>query len=166
MGFTDEHPVTRSNASTLWKYFKSLTHGDEKVDLLKKIKSNKELSRDYAIIKRNYKIQDFNFQNEGEILEVLAIEQLYQEFPENAYFITGGYEYHEKFSHKTIGELDLLVANRGDCSAVAIGEAKLGTRKMLNKAYQQIQRFEDFLIRNNVGQRPESAGEQQWPEAS
>lgn len=164
MGFTYEYPVSRRHASTLWKYFKSLTHGEENISLLKKIKSNKELRRDYEIIKRNYQVQDFYFQNEGEVLEILAIEYLYQEYPENQYFITGGYEYHDDYSNKTIGELDIYIGNRSDCSVVAIGETKLGTRKMLNKAYKQIQRFENFLIHKNVGHRPK--GSQKQPDAA
>lgn len=154
MGYTFEYPVTRSNATVLWRYFKSLTHGDENLDLLEKIKRSADLKRDYEIILRNYKEQDFFFESEGEILEVLAIQLLYQEFPENTYYISGGFEYHESYSPKTIGELDLYVGRRDNCEAVAIGEAKLGRRNMLNKARRQLARFENFLVDHNVGSVP------------
>lgn len=149
MGYTIEYPVSRSNATILWRYFKGMVSGNEDSQLLAKINSSPELKRDYDIIIANYYEQGFDFGNEGEILEVLAIQYLYEEFPENMYFITGGVKYHKAYSPQTIGELDLFVGRRDTCESIAVGEAKLGTRKMLNKAKRQIGRFEDFLIDHN-----------------
>lgn len=149
MGYTFEYPLERNDARTLWFYFRSLAQGNEDLNLLNKIKKSPALFRDYQIILRNYQEQDFHFEAEGEVLEILAIHKLYQEFPENTYFITGGVEYHEEYSSKTIGELDLFVGHRDSCMSVAVGEAKLGTRRMLKKAREQIQRFHNFLINHN-----------------
>ncbi len=157
-GFTIEYPVTRNNARLLWRYFKSLTHQPEDLNLLRKIKADPVLRRDYDIILRNYEEQDFWFQNEGEILEVLAIHHLYKEFPENHYYITGGIEYHEMGSEKTIGEIDLLVGLRDSCESYVVGEVKLGRRKMLSKAKEQLRRFENFLINHSA---PPFGGEYQ-----
>lgn len=145
MGFTFEYPIERSNARVLWMYFRSVTLGEEDTNLLAKIKNNPRLERDYEIILRNYQGQGFDFEAEGEILEILAIEALYKEFPENMYFITGGVEYHEEYSPMTIGELDLYVGRRDDCTSIAVGEAKLGRTKTLKKAKEQINRFGNFL---------------------
>ena len=150
MGFTMEYPVSRKNATVLWHYFKAFAQGVEKNDVLEKILGNAELKRDYEIILRNYQEQDFDFSNEGEILEALAIHQLYQEFPSNHYYITGGVEYHEANSPMTIGEIDLFVGLKNSCEAVVVGEVKLGRGKMLNKAKKQIQRFENFLVDHNA----------------
>ena len=156
MGFTFEYPMSRANASILWSYFKALTDGQKKLHILAKIKADPELLRDYKIILANYQEQGFEFSNEGEILEVLAIEDLYREFPENFYFITGGIEYHRANSSMTLGEVDVFVGRRDDCSSVAVGEAKLGPA--LDKAKSQILRFEGFLIDHNL---PPMLGEYQ-----
>ncbi len=150
MGFTFEYPISRGDASILWRYFKAYTMGEENSHLLEKIQNDRELKRDYEILMRNFEEQDFDFQSEGEILEALAIEFLYQEFPENLYYITGGVQYHESYSPQTIGEIDLWVGRRDTCETVAIGEAKLGTRKTLNKAKEQLRRFESFLINHDA----------------
>ncbi len=150
MGFSMEYPVSRQNATTLWHYFKSLTHGEEDVFLLDKILNDPELKRDYDIIVHSFEDQDFDFASEGEILEVLAIHDLYQDFPENIYYITGGVEYHESHSPMTIGEVDIFVGRRDTCEAVVVGEVKLGRRTTLNKAKKQIHRFENFLIDHNA----------------
>ncbi len=146
MGYSSEYPISRSNASLLWKYFKSLTQGSENFDLKKKILKDPILKRDFDIISANYEKSGFDFTNEGEVLEILVIEELYKEFPENHYYITGGVEYHEEYSPQTIGEVDLFVGVRDTCESVVVGEVKLGTRKMLNKARRQLERFENFLI--------------------
>ena len=150
MGFTFEYPLKRSHATTLWKYFRSHASGSSDANLLKTINSSPDLKRDYKIILANYEKQDFDFKSEGEVLEVLAIHQLYSEFPENLYFITGGVEYHEEFSPMTIGELDIYVGRVDTCELVAVGEVKLGSRKTLNKARKQLNRFENFLIDHNA----------------
>ncbi len=149
MGFSMEYPVSRKNATILWRYFKSLTHGSPDETVLQQILRNPELKRDYEILLRNYQEQDFDFTNEGEILEALAIHDLYNEFPENVYYITGGVMYHRADSPMTIGELDVFIGRRDSCEAVVVGETKLGTRKMLNKAKKQLSRFEDFLLDHN-----------------
>lgn len=146
MGYTLEYPVSRNNAQTLWKYFKDLAQGEDNQNLKDQILNNPAMKRDYEIIMRNYQEQDFSFSSEGDILELLAIHDMYNEFPENEYYITGGVAYHEAHSPQTIGELDLFVGRRDSCDAVLVGETKLGTRKMLNKAKDQLDRFESFLM--------------------
>lgn len=160
MGFSMEYPLARKNATVLWKYFRSLTQGKENQDILAFIKSHDELKRDYEIILRNYLDQDFEFSSEGDILEILAIQKLYEEFPSNHYYITGGMEYHEAQSTKTIGELDVFVGLKDTCEAVLVGEVKLGRGSMLHKARQQLQRFSHFLISHRAGGL---AGEFKWP---
>lgn len=146
MGFTFEYPIQRGHATTLWYYFRGLVSGNPDSALLFKIENTPELKRDYEIILAHYQEQGFDFSSEGEILESLSIESLYQEFPENMYFITGGVEYHEEYSSQTIGELDVYIGRRDSCELVAVGEVKLGTGKTLNKARKQLERFENFLI--------------------
>lgn len=150
MGFTMEYPIARDHATILWKYFRSVVLGNPNNSLKNKIFSNQTLKRDHDIIEANYREHGFDFTNEGEILELLVIEDLYEEFPENEYYITGGVEYHEEYSPKTIGEVDLFVGRRSTCESVVVGEVKLGTQKMLSKAKQQISRFENFLMDHNT----------------
>ena len=150
MGYTMEYPVTRSNATVLWKYFRSLVKGEENLNLKNKILRDSALKRDYEIILKSYSEADFDFANEGEVLELLVIDKLYKEFPENHYYITGGVEYHKEYSPQTIGEVDLFVGYRETCESVVVGEVKLGTKKMLNKAKRQLSRFENFLIEHNA----------------
>lgn len=146
MGFTFEYPIDRQHAQTLWRYFKDYSFGEPNQDLYESIQNHPQLKRDFDIIMSNFDEQGFDFQSEGEILESLAIHHLYQEFPENLYFITGSVQYHESYSPQTIGEIDILVGRRDTCETVAVGEAKLGRRKTLNKARKQLDRFENFLI--------------------
>lgn len=146
MGFTFEYPVKRHDANLLWKYFRGLAKGEKDAETYEIIQNNPELKRDHAIIINQFEKLGFDFGSEGEILEVLAIHDLYQEFPENIYFITGGVEYHESYFPQTIGEVDIFVGRRTDCSAAAVGEVKLGKYKALQKAKKQLKRFEDFLI--------------------
>ncbi len=150
MGFSLEYPLSRRNATKLWHYFKAFAQGQEDPFVLDQILSDPELKRDYEIIMRNFEEQGFDFVSEGEILEILAIHDLYQDFPENQYYVTGGVTYHHEDSPMTIGEIDLFVGSRDSCEAVVVGEAKLGTGKMLNKAKQQLDRFENFLVDHNA----------------
>lgn len=149
MGFTFEYPIKRSDATLLWRYFKKAAAGTHDIDLFKKIKQKPHLKEDFDIINSTYVEQGYDFSNEGEILESLAIHKLYQEFPSNEYFITGGIEYREA-GGPTIGELDIYVARKDNCESVALGETKLGKKKTLNKAKEQIQRFGSFLRDNHA----------------
>ena len=100
----------------------------------------------------------FSFVNEGDVLEVLSpfsvsmddpkteeneSVSLISEYPEVDYVITGGLEYH-RANGATVGELDVVVVKKQDCSVIAIGETKLGLRS-LGKAKSQLQRFVQFL---------------------
>ena len=145
MGFTFEYPIERDDAKTLWRYFKKLAYGEVDYALKKKILSEPKLKRDYDIVIKNFEEQGFDFGSEGEILEILAIEQLYREFPENHYFISGAVNYHQEYSPTIVGEIDVYVAERETCRKVAIGEVKLGRKKTLNKARQQLTRLSQFL---------------------
>jgi hypothetical protein len=148
MGFTFEYPIERQHAKILWHYLKDYSFGTENYELYEKIQNNPQLKRDFDIIMSNYDEQGFDFQSEGEVLESLAIHHLYQEFPENLYFITGSVQYHESYSPQTIGEIDVLVGRRDTCETIAVGEVKLG--RTLNKAKKQLNRFEDFLLQHDA----------------
>jgi hypothetical protein len=150
MGFTMEYPIKREDARTLWHYFKGLTEGKDDYSLYRKIQDNPDLKRDYDVIINNYLEQDFDFQAEGEILEALAIADLYREFPSNHFYITGGVTYHKPNNSQTIGEVDLFVGLKDTCEAILVGEVKLGRKKSLSKAKQQLGRFENFLIDHNA----------------
>lgn len=149
MGFTFEYPIARQDATVLWRFFESEVNGENTETQFQKIQNNPNLKRDYEIIERDYEAMGFDFAKEGDILEILAIHQLYQEFPENTYFITGGIEYKHS-GHNTLGELDIYVGRRDNCEAVAVGESKLGKKSILKKAKEQLHRFEEFLIENNA----------------
>lgn len=150
MGYTLEYPIDRGHAQILWRFFRKKVQGEVNQSLLSKIKKHPDMKRDYEIINSIYQEQGFEFINEGEILEALVINHLYSEFPENHYYITGGVKYHDNPQSLTIGEIDLFIGLREDCSSVVIGEVKLGRYVPLKKARHQLERFEDFLLDNNA----------------
>jgi|GEM_PF-1082778 len=145
MGFTFEHPLQRHNATILWDYFKGYVKGKPNLNIFRKIKESDELFRDYEIIMANYKDQGVSFGNEGDVLETLAVVDLQEIFPAPMYFITGGIVYRQSLEARTIGELDVVVADAETCAVRYVGEVKLGTGRALRKAYQQLQRFSNFV---------------------
>lgn len=93
-----------------------------------------------------YVEKDFDFDTEGEVLELLALVDLEKEYPPQEYFHTGGIEYTSRYvkQHHTMGELDIVIGRISDCKIVAIGESKLGLHR-LGKAKEQLARFMNFL---------------------
>lgn len=150
-GFTFEYPLKRDNARTLWRYFKGLVKNEPNDELFQKIWNDPEMRRDYIIINGSFREMGFDFSNEGEILEVLAIHKLYEEFPSNHYFITGGVEYSHGPSQNTLGEVDIFVGVKQTCEATAVGEVKLGWTSALKKAKKQLKRFSNFLLDYDAG---------------
>ena len=150
-GFTFEYPVTRDNARTLWTYFKGLVRGEPNEELFQEIWADPEMRRDYVIINGSYQALGFDFGNEGEVLEILAIHDLYREFPSNHYFISGSVEYKHGPDTNTMGEVDIFVGVKETCEAVAVGEVKLGWTSALKKAKKQLKRFSGFLEDYNAG---------------
>lgn len=138
-GFTHEYPLQRNNARKLWSAAQALTMGENLDDLLDRYQNNEEVYRDLVLIAENYEDMGFTFQSEGEILEILAIIELQEDFGDD-YYVYGSVFY----SDRVAGELDLIVGRVSDCQVEAIGEAKLGVR-MLGKAHKQIDRFLNFL---------------------
>jgi hypothetical protein len=138
-GFSHEYPISRTEAATLWQTFKN-ERAHQFIDL--RVANN--LSEAAAIIRRWKDPMDFDFGSEGEVLELLALNDLKKTYPEDQYFHTGGIIYHEANSHRAIGELDLVIGHRGNCEVTIVGEAKLGIGG-LPKAREQIARFRSFL---------------------
>ncbi|MFL5812269.1 MAG: hypothetical protein ACJ763_01725 [Bdellovibrionia bacterium] len=131
-GFTHEYPITRRDAESLWGTLKSESlHGTPK------------LTGNTATLYAYGRQMGFDFVNEGEVLELLAILQLKQEYPDREYFLTGSVAYGEA-GVPNMGELDIVVARRSDCGVVAVGEAKLGVNQRPHAA-QQLRRFMQFL---------------------
>ena len=144
-GFTHEYPIEREDARFLWNVFLKGQEQDRNVQ--RKISENPELQRDFSHLDENRDPMDFNFHAEGEVLELLAIVDLYDRInsEDNEYFITGGIEYSDSNDGRTIGELDLLIGYRETCEIIAVGESKLGLRN-LRKAKEQLARFRHFLM--------------------
>ncbi|MCB0413110.1 MAG: hypothetical protein KDD50_02170 [Bdellovibrionales bacterium] len=143
-GFTDEFPISRQGASLLWKFFKKVGVGQNPSPAIAdQINKNPRLSVYKELILKNFETMGFDFQSEGEILEILVLLDLHKSYSPSEYYFTGGIEYF-KGNGPTIGELDIVVGKKSDCKVVLIGEAKLGLHR-LSKAKQQIQRFVRFV---------------------
>ncbi len=138
-GFTHEYPVRRDDARKLWNLAKALVNGAHREEIERRLKNNQQMLRDFKIVADHYEQMDFDFESEGEILEILAIRDMTHQVPED-YYVYGSVFYHDRMA----GELDLMVGRRSDCQIISIGEAKLGL-KSLSKAHRQLDRFKSFL---------------------
>jgi hypothetical protein len=94
---------------------------------------------------------NFSYSAVGDVLEILspfgldsANKSINDSFPPSEYYVNGGWEY-KRDNGQTMGELDIIVARKSDCSVVALGESKLTTtkymRKRFSKARSQLKRF-------------------------
>lgn len=133
-GFTYEYPISRGEATQLWKYMKNFIQTG-----VLPHPSSARLAGFFGILVQNYDQMDFDFQSEGEVLEALAIIQLRSELSDE-YYVTGSLQY----AAKTAGELDVVVGRKADCGVEIVGEAKLNIKK-LNHAKSQLQRFKSFI---------------------
>lgn len=141
-GFTHEYPIERHDAKSLWRAAQALLRGEDIDVLRRKFDDNDDLLRDLEIVYENYQERGFDFQSEGEILEILAIEDLQQQIGDD-YYVYGSVYYQDGVA----GELDLMIGRTSDCHIETIGEAKLGL-KSLSKAHKQLERFLGFLRRH------------------
>ncbi len=135
-GFTHEFPITRQEARDLW-----LAINDD-ITSLDIVRNSERLTQLKNVLDIDGRDMGFDFKKEGDILEVFALLDLNNQYPDGEYFRTGGYEYHGD-NGRVVGELDILVGKRSDCNIVVIGETKLGV-KMIGKANEQLSRFERF----------------------
>ena len=157
-GFSFEYPITRSEAGRLWKPSKQyLDQGGQaeypklpKLDHYSEWALPLEIGQDLSsvnpeeIIKSYAPEMNFTLGNEGEVLELLASLALERSINPKKYFVTGSVAYRGVHGTRTLGELDLIVAERETCTIVAVGEVKLGLRG-LSKAMKQLKRFHGFL---------------------
>lgn len=144
-GFTHEYPIERYEATQLHRHMKARHKGETDSDALAYLKSQSPLFHKLAEIEAAADFMGFDFKNEGEVLELLALMTLQGPYPPSDYFHTGGLTYRYPNSSSTTGELDVLVAHRSNCDFVIVGEAKLG--HALGKAKGQLDRFRAFVNR-------------------
>lgn len=133
-GFDYEYDLARADARWLWDAFKR--GGNPR-------SWPRRLAKEVRLIKEYKDEMGFDFGNEGEILELLALVDLQEEYDPEEYFFTGGVQYRNQYG-RVVGELDVLVGERDTCNFVVVGEAKLGTGS-LRKAKEQLRRFANFL---------------------
>lgn len=138
-GFTYEYPVRRDNARKLWGIAQRLVHGDSREDIEQHLKGDQQMLRDFNILADHFQAMDFDFESEGEVLELLSIVDMQTKLTDD-FYVYGSVFYADKVA----GELDLMVGRKADCQIVSIGEAKLGL-KSLSKAKEQLGRFKSFL---------------------
>jgi len=149
-GFTHEYPISRQEAKELWQLLKlpgrdGSVGGGKGEDHFFSFRHG-GLAESLDIIEAHREEMGFEFESEGEVLEILASVALKKLFPPDQFFITGGVEYHEPRG-KILGELDLLVGRNSDCHIEYVGEAKLSHYR-LGRAKKQLARFLDFLGRH------------------
>lgn len=154
-GFTHEYPQNRECMAQLWDIFR-----DNSVQVLAKSgfrspKSCEYGDRDFKLLLENAEERGYDFDKEGDVLELLANLTLEQEYGTDEYFSSSGIEYRMP-GERTLGELDVIIQRRDNCQAVVVGEAKLGL-KALSKARDQVSRFRNYLAQlghQNQNQNP------------
>ena len=143
-GFTHEYPIFRSDARILWQVAK---RGRADQATLRRLRANEQLWNAYQDIIDAQRTYEFDFDKEGDVLEALSLMEVTRQMNENNYFLTGGIEYYHERQGRTLGEIDLWLARRSDCTVVAIGEMKLNPRRV-SKANKQLERFQNYIWRN------------------
>lgn len=144
-GFTYEVPIRRDVAHILWKALRNDEEDFYKFE--SKLRRTPTLEKILSTILDSKDDMDFDFEAEGEVLELLALKDLEQHYSPDKHFFTGGISYRKESGGRTIGELDLVVGSKSDCSIIAVGESKLGSHR-LRKAKEQLQRFQTHLNKN------------------
>ncbi len=142
-GFSYEYPISRADASYLWSVFKEQVPNEAVVR--EELKGKPHLETAFSVL-LDYGIpMGFDYSKEGDVLEVLALVDLRKIYSPAEYFHTGGIIY-EDSTGPQLGEIDVLVGRKSDCSVVALGEAKLGLGQLAH-AKKQLRRLHDFLTR-------------------
>lgn len=155
-GFTFAYELNREQAGFLWDVFRYNNHNSRR--LHERLKREPNLRASYEVLRANEDLRNFDFHNEGDILELLALEwlqvKLNQRYGHGKYFVHGSIEYHYP-GRRTMGELDLLIARTDNCKVVGFGESKLGYRG-IGKAREQLRRFQGFIddLRGNTEFEP------------
>ncbi len=140
-GFDYEIDISRSEATKLWNTFKAeRTFFPLHFEFQRLI-----FNWAYDSFEEYADKMDFDFENEGEVLEFLTIVKLKENFPEPEYFVTGGIVYHAYNHSMHIGELDVVVGKSDSCQVLLIGEAKLNPKKA-RYAQEQLRRFSNFIL--------------------
>src|SRR5262249_49694048 len=138
------YPLKRQTARELWAAGQALA-ANHVVDnvTLDRITRDQSGLRDLEIMEKNFREMGFDFHSEGEVLELLGLVSLRNEYPPEQFFPTGGIAYHKANSGVVIGELDIVIGRRSDCQVVVVGEAKLGNST--STAKDQMKRFHQFV---------------------
>ena len=91
-----------------------------------------------------------NYEVFGTICEEVARLRFAEQYPEANFKILSGIEYTDK--ERVLGELDVVIFNQSDDEVILVAEVKCWNDfgKALNKAHEQISRFETALAKNRV----------------
>lgn len=91
-----------------------------------------------------------NYEVFGKVCEEVARLRLTEQYPEENFKILSGIEYSD--NQRVLGELDVIIFNRNDDEVILVAEVKCWDdfSKALNKAHEQISRFEQALAKRRV----------------
>lgn len=132
--------LTREEARNLWRAFDEKNNSGLRQQLIEEMSKDSRLLEFINTLEENKEIQGFKFSSEGDVLEALAIAEKEKTYAPPTFFVTGGVSYGKD---KVMGELDIIVFERLTCSAIIVGEAKLG--KGVSQAREQLSRFRSFV---------------------
>ncbi len=138
-GFEFEYPITRQDATLLWKYIQQYMHNPRNPIRIREAR----LEKDFKILVENFEQMGFNFKAEGDVLELLAIVKIKSQLPKG-YFVTGSVGYDDG---ERAGELDIVIGRLSDCQFETVAEVKLGLKE-LSHARKQLLRFNEFVSEN------------------
>ena len=141
-GFTYEIPIHRQTARLLWLAFK-----DDQLEYRSYVTKLDQKPNAQIFINLITDLKDpmqFDFRSEGEILELLALKDLEKYYSKDNHFFTGGFTYRKHNGKNILGELDLIVGRKDNCTIIGVGESKLGIGA-LSKAKKQLKRFRKYI---------------------
>jgi len=157
-GLSEEVPITRGEAKTLWSALYPKSSAAKVQKAMSKINRSPQMREFFDLLELGKVQRGATYNSEGEILEILSYTYLLDsksfqqnlvqhfmgaDFSEDDFFVTGGVTYHDRRNGRTIGELDVLVGDSKTCTIFAIGEAKLGGKR--GKAKRQLDRIKNFI---------------------
>jgi len=144
-GFDYEYDISREDLRQLWGIFKGDPRGQKAQAWAKKSEGR---AYNYNMILDNYEAMDFDFNEEGQVLEILALLQLKKTLDPNKHYITGSVAYSGGKNGNRLGELDLVIGDVETCKVSVVGEVKINPRR-LGKATGQLSRFRRFVKRHD-----------------
>lgn len=139
--FDFSYDISREEIRQLWSIFRS---GDQDSGRAMSWKNSSERKKKiFMAIYNHFEKMDFDFNDEGQVLEILTLVKIKKSLKDDMY-ITGSVAYSGNRTSNRIGELDIVVGYKKDCTIAYVGEVKVNPRRV-GHAKSQLARFKRFI---------------------